>query len=120
VERSRKGLVIAGTVTFTTLYFFTAVAALMDADDGNSEAQALWIPVAGPFIQMSKTDGTDDSLDVLLALDGLGQGAGLFMLIYGLASTKTVLVRNDIAKPTMKVIPTRTATSSGLSLVGTF
>lgn len=120
VERTRKGLVIAGTVTFTTLYFFSAIAALMDRDDGNHEAQALFIPVAGPFIQMTKTDGNDNSLDVLLALDGIGQGAGLFMLIYGLASTKTVLVRNDVAKPTVKVVPMRTATFSGLSLAGTF
>jgi hypothetical protein len=117
VERTRKGPVIAGTIVFTTLYFFTAVAAMIDAD-GDGNAQALWIPCAGPFIQMAKTD--DSGLDSLLILDGLGQSAGLALLIYGLASSKTVLVRNDIAKTDLKIMPMRGAHFTGLSLGGTF
>jgi hypothetical protein len=115
-ERSRKGLVIAGSIVFGTLYFFTAVAAGIDADQGDGEAQSLWIPAVGPFLQAAKTD--NGGADSLLILDGLGQSAGLFMLIYGLAASRTILVRNDVAK--LHVVPMTGRNTSGLMLGGTF
>lgn len=118
VERTRKGLVIGGSVLFGTLYFFSALAAAVDADHGKGDLAALWAPGVGPFIQMAQTESATGKL--FLAIDGLGQSAGLFMLIYGIASPKTVLVRNDLAKTEVRVAPMTGRGTTGLALTGTF
>ncbi len=118
VERPRRGLVIAGSVVLGTLYFFSALAAAVDADHGNGELAPLWVPGVGPFIQMAKSESA--TAKVILAMDGLGQSAGIFMLVYGLASPKTVLVRNDLAKTEVRVAPMAGRGTTGLALTGTF
>ena len=45
------------------------------------------------------------------------------MVVYGFASPKTVLVRNDLvgsAKPTVRPVPMTGNGTTGLALVGTF
>jgi hypothetical protein len=118
VQRIRKGLVIGGSVLFGTLYLFSAFAAAVDSDAGDGELSELWIPAVGPFIQLAQTESATGKF--FLALDGLGQSAGLFMLVYGLASPKTVLVRNDLANMEVRVAPMAGRGTSGIALTGTF
>lgn len=121
VERVRKGLIIGGAVTFGSIYLINALvaAAASDAGDGN-ELAALWVPAIGPFIQMANTSSAVGN--VFLALDGIAQSAGLAMLIVGIASPKTILVRNDLGeiKPTIRPMPLVGQGMSGAGIVGTF
>ncbi len=97
VQRSRKGLLIGGGVTLGASYGISAMTAAIGSDvsdGGTNELGALWIPVAGPFIQIANAD----SATAKVFLVGLGgaQLAGAVMLYYGLTTTKTVFVRNDL------------------------
>ncbi len=91
-----------------------------DTEDGDTNSRgALWIPLVGPFVVMGDTKSA--GVDVVLALDGLAQIAGLTMLIYGLASPVVVLIPKVAAGPmTISVAPLAERGASGASLVGTF
>jgi hypothetical protein len=128
-SRTRKGLIVGGAVMFGVLYLFSVLAAAVASDaaktcnaidtgcSSNNPDSALYIPVAGPFVQMAKTDSS--TANFFLAVDGLGQAAGAAMLIYGLTSPRTVLVRNDLG--TLQVVPMRMGKNgSGLGLAATF
>jgi len=132
----KKGLVIGGAITFGCMYLFSVIAgAAMDdtnkrytfSSSGSSTTSGgaensgtfLYIPVAGPFLQMTRTETATGN--VFLAIDGIAQAAGATMLIVGLTSPKTVLIRNDLAE--VKVTPMRmgmNGSGTGLGLVGTF
>lgn len=124
-SRIRTGLVVGGAVTFGVLYLLSVLvgAAISDTNkafNNNSSrdnGDFLFVPVAGPFLQMTKTDSS--SGNVTLAIDGIAQAAGATMFIVGVTSPKTVLVRNDLAE--VHVMPMKMGTSGGgLGLVGTF
>jgi hypothetical protein len=123
VQRTRRGAIIAGAVVLGSLYLLSMAAASAGADESTSrsnELGALWIPVLGPFIQMGRTETAIGKY--ALTIDGLGQAAGAGLLLYGLVSPKTVLIRNDLtsAKPKIRPVPVITAHSAGLGLSGTF
>jgi hypothetical protein len=124
VERLRRGLIVAGAVTFGTLYLLSSLSAAASADANQGQANplgALWVPGIGPFIQMAQTSSATGNY--VLAIDGLAQSAGLAMLIVGLTSTKTVLVRNDLGeeeKPKIQATPIVGRNMTGMGLVGTF
>jgi hypothetical protein len=66
---------------------------------------------------MTRTESS--TANVFLAFDGLGQAAGATMLVAGITSPKTVLVRNDLGE--VRVTPMRLGRAGGgLGLVGTF
>jgi hypothetical protein len=104
VQRTRKGMLIGGGITFGVSYGYAVLFAAAGSDSasydnydgssGKNELAALWIPVAGPFIQLADTDSSIGKL----ALAGLGsaQVIGAVMLYYGLTTKKTVYVRNDL------------------------
>jgi hypothetical protein len=130
VKRTRKGLVIGGAVLFGTTYLITALVGAI-ADDYNSSCgglferscstprpnvTALYVPAIGPFIQIANTSSATTS--TALAIDGLAQSAGAVMLIVGLTSPKTVLVRNDLAE--IRVTPMVGGGTTGAALTGTF
>jgi len=129
--RIKKGFVIAGAVTFGTTYLITAFgASIADAASSNS-ASALFVPIAGPFIQMGQcgNGGCGAVGDFWLGFDGVVQAAGLAMFIYGLASPTTVLVRNDLGSNEMKPkapklaltpVPILSGTTQGIGLLGQF
>ena len=52
-------------------------------NDAGSEFWPMFVPVVGPFLTIATHDRNATS-SVLLAIDGLGQSAGLAMLIAGL------------------------------------
>lgn len=122
VQRKRKGLIIGGAVTFGVAYSISALVAAEGedsaewSDSGKNESAAMWIPVAGPFIQMANEESATGKL--LLAGIGGAQLAGAIMLYYGMTSKKPVLVRNDIVG-SLKVAPF-TGNATGLAVGGRF
>ena len=120
--RVRSGLVVGGAVTFGVMYLLSVLvgAAISDTNrsfGGKENGDLLYVPVAGPFLQMTKTESS--SGNVTLAIDGIAQAAGATMLIVGITSPKTVLVRNDLGE--VRVMPMRMGDKGGgLGLVGTF
>ena len=124
----RKGLVIGGAATFGALYLLTALSAAVvqsaadSVGDDADEVIPLYIPVAGPFVAMATLEAEGGGI-VALALLGVGQAAGLGMLITGLAAQKTELVRNDVGavqKPRIRLAPTAGKGQPGMSVVGSF
>lgn len=98
--RVRTGLVVGGALAFGIPYLYSGLIASVgeDASSFNSSGNkfgALYVPVLGPFIEMGQTDSA--TARYFLAIDGLAQGAGVFMLIYAFASPRNILVRNDLA-----------------------
>ncbi len=122
VQRTRKGLIIGGAVTLGATYLATAfIGAVADdinkADGSNATVAPLFLPVVGPFLETAQTDSSIARF--YLAVSGLGQTAGAIMLLYGLTSSRTVLVRNDQLIVT-SLAPMIASGASGLSVVGRF
>lgn len=122
-SRVRSGLVVGGAVTFGVMYLLSVLvgAAISDTNkafnNNRDNGDFLYVPVAGPFLQMTKTESS--SGNVTLAIDGIAQAAGATMLIVGITSPKTVLVRNDLGE--VRVMPMRMGDKGGgLGLIGTF
>ena len=118
--RARKGLVIAGSITFGAIYIYTALIGEVENNNSISGQDSngwLWIPVLGPFLEAADT-GSDIPASVLI-LDGIGQAGGLAMLIAGLAMPRPILVRNDLFSMT-PVPMTLGKGASGFGLVGRF
>ena len=119
VRRLRKGMLIGGGVTFGVSYGISVLSAAIgeDVSSGDNEAAAMWIPVAGPFLQMAQTDSA--TLRVFLFGLGAAQTTGAILLYYGLTTKKRVLVRNDIVG-SMMITPTAGDGTAGMMLSGRF
>ena len=121
IERTRKHLIVGGAVTFGVVYGLSAFVAAAGEDaahgDRTNEVGALWIPVAGPFLQMGQTDSATGRL--FLASVGVTQFAGALMLYYGMTSKERVLVRNDLVG-SLTVAPLAGNGASGMALAGRF
>ena len=117
VQRKRKGLIIGGAVTLGATWGVSAMVAAIgeDLDGPDSDVEAMWIPVAGPFMTLAQTDSA--TLKVFLVGLGGAQLAGAIMLYYGLTSTKHVLVRNDLIG-SLQVGPMAGNGSQGVVLSG--
>jgi hypothetical protein len=119
VARTRKGLIISGAVTFGATYSVAVLAAAAGQDsgyEGENQEAAMWIPVAGPFIQMAKTSTATGK--VFLFGMGAAETAGAIMLFYGLSSPQHVLVRNDLLG--MSVTPMVSPGATGMMVSGKF
>jgi hypothetical protein len=121
VERTRKHMLVGGAVTFGVVYGLSAFVAAAGDDaarnGGSNELAALWIPVAGPFLEMGQTDSSTGKL--FLASVGAAQLAGALMLYYGLSTKEHVLVRNDLVG-SLTVAPIAGNGASGMALAGRF
>jgi hypothetical protein len=121
VERPRKHLLVGGGVTFGVVYGLSAFVAAIGEDaargERTNEVASLWIPVAGPFLQMGKTDSATGRL--FFASVGVTQLAGAAMLYYGLTTRQRVLVRNDLVG-SLTVAPLAGNGASGMALTGRF
>jgi hypothetical protein len=121
--RARTGMIVGGAVTFGVLYMFTALVAAAGADSAQTNGTsnqygALWIPGVGPFLQMTNTSSATGNY--VLAIDGIAQCAGLAMLIYGISSPRTVLVRDDLATKPL-IAPMKIGQDGyGLGVLGRF
>ncbi|MDB4942850.1 MAG: hypothetical protein JWP97_2384 [Labilithrix sp.] len=117
-QRTRTGLVVGGAVTLGVMWMISALvgAAINDVEHSDG-GDFLYIPVLGPFLQMTRTDSSSGNM--VLAIDGIAQGAGAAMLIGGIVAPRTVLVRNDLAE--VRVTPMKVGRDgTGLGLTGTF
>ncbi len=107
----RTGMVVGGAVLFASLWLISVLTASIwsDSNPGVSNGDAsLYVPVAGPFLQWAgEGQGSTATGNVFLAIDGIGQAAGVAMFIYGLASPRTMLVRNDLANTKPMILPVR-------------
>ncbi len=120
VFRKRKGLLIGGAVTLGVAYSICALTAAIGEDISSSDSNkvaAMWVPVVGPFIQITETD----SATARVFLVGLGgaQVAGAVMLYYGLTTEKRVFIRNDLVG-SMTITPMAGKGVSGMVLSGRF
>jgi hypothetical protein len=99
-EGPRRGLVIAGSITFGTLYGLTLLGASeSDFDDGTG---LLAIPVIGPLLYARHTECPtedtycdDDLGDAFLTIDAVGQATGAVLLAIGILNPKKELVRTE-------------------------
>jgi hypothetical protein len=126
-SRPRRGLLIAGSIMVGVPYFI----GLSFGGDLEDEDAWLYVPVLGPWFTLAGKDfscgndslaldcETDRSIRTLLILDGLTQGAGAVMLIYGLASKSQRLVRQDLYQG-FTLTPHFTGSSAGLWAAGQF
>jgi hypothetical protein len=119
-HRRRRELIVGGSVIFGVLYFMSTMGAAIvhdtHANGGRDNADALYVPAVGPFIQMIWTSTATGNW--LNAIDAVGQTTGLVMLIVGLTSPKTILVRNDLG--TVRAAPYVGSHGTGFALVGSF
>jgi hypothetical protein len=96
--RARRGLVIAGAVTFGSTYVASALfggAFLAEGGDVGSMFGPLLIPIAGPFV----TIGTSESEGIgtfLLVLDGVFQAAGGALFVAGFLAEEEYLDRTAV------------------------
>jgi hypothetical protein len=109
-ERVRRGPIIAGSIVFGVPYMLGLLAA--SADDFPNQSGWLAVPVVGPWVTLVSRedtcdvptyDGDDysydctDGVQTLLVLDALMQTTGAVLFVWGVSSTKKVLVRDDAA-----------------------
>jgi hypothetical protein len=118
----RTGMIVGGAVLFGSLYLLSILVAAGNADSnpGQSNGDAsLYVPVAGPFLQIASTSSSLGN--VVLAVDGLAQAAGIAMFIYGIAAPRTFLVRNDLGITTPMLVPMKMGQDGyGAGLVARF
>jgi hypothetical protein len=128
-RHARTGLVIAGTASVAASYLVGLPFALSQDSTGYHPWSALAIPVAGPVIALAQPDGTHGETyvqagtlgRVFFAVDALAQVVGVVMLGYGLASPRSVLVREPVARVQLRPTPMFLGNgTAGAGLVGTF
>jgi hypothetical protein len=76
----------------------------------------LYIPIVGPFIMIATGTTLTDNGVFFLAVDGIVQTGSAAMLIAGLVSPTTKLVRNDVSVSAHPIVGKGTL---GLGLSGT-
>jgi hypothetical protein len=128
-ERIRKGLVIGGAITLGIPYTIGLAAA--SGSSFRNESGWLALPALGPFITLGRRRADchagseavscfgDVMLGFALVLDGMVQTAGATLLLIGVSTRKTELVRNDLA--TVSLLPGPIGKSGyGLHAIGSF
>jgi hypothetical protein len=102
--RIRKGLVIAGAVTFGASWLATAAYGSYlindrdprywerDNDEGARPEAVLYVPLVGPWIALGTVENDRRERAAFIA-GGVVQAGGLAMLIAGVAAKQTVLVK---------------------------
>jgi hypothetical protein len=130
VSRNRFGLILAGTITTSVMWFFSVTAAVMS--QGHDQTGYLVVPVLGPWLMLATGGASDDcrkSDDVvsctddsstrgLVVFDGLMQLGGAAMLASGFLFPSKHLVRTSLS---IRVRPMTVGRDGhGLGVAGTF
>ena len=112
VTRPRGGLIVAGSTIFGTLWLTTAMFGTLFSEGAGYRSGSqpeLWLvlPVLGPFAYMLAEDNVSTAAGFWLAFDGLAQGAGLAMLIAGIARPGQYVAYDRVAaaRPTWMISP---------------
>jgi hypothetical protein len=98
--RAREWAILVGAVIFGIPYLLSAGVAAIGTRI-KLPFGALFVPAIGPFIQMGIAASATG--DLVFAIDGSVQTLGLVLLVYGITSRESVLVRNDVA--TTRIVP---------------
>ncbi|MEJ7734074.1 MAG: hypothetical protein WKG00_33380 [Polyangiaceae bacterium] len=96
-ERAMKPLMIAGALVFGVTYGVSALTAVTQAVDDETEAgklARLFIPVAGPLATIEPSRAEGGAVGVLVA-DTIVQTTGVTLFLIGAATTRRRLVRDD-------------------------
>lgn len=118
-KRVRKGPIIAGSVLFGSVYLLNVLIGAAGQTAGQSAFEWLYVPAIGPFIEISNSSSPIGT--VSLIIDGAAGSAGLALLIWGLTSPASVLLRNQIGTPRVMPVPMVLGRNgSGMGVVGTF
>jgi hypothetical protein len=127
----RIGLIVGGSVMLGSMWIITAIAGgISTAIDttlscsgsncsGSTSYWPLFIPVAGPFIQMGYINDTGASRNLAmfgLAFDGLVQVGGLTMIVLG----ATLKQRVPLYAKNWQVAPMFTSSGSGIAFTTRF
>jgi hypothetical protein len=129
VHRARKGLLIAGLVTFGVSWGLTVLVSMSLNDSSSTTctttrcqdaADVFWIPIAGPILA-DNADPGDGSGRGIAILWSLAEVAGATMAIIGMVG-HDVLVdsRGRRVSSNWQLLPSMTAHSQGLMLRATF
>jgi hypothetical protein len=117
-----RPIVWIGASIFSLSYIAAALAATTSYPsdtDVTTPHGALWIPVVGPFIVMGKASGAGD--EILFALDGVAQIAGLTLFVYGQTTPKTAPLATDARRAvTISVAPLITRSTGGATVFAAF
>jgi hypothetical protein len=124
-EGMRRGPVIAGTIVLAVPYALgISVASAIDFRDSTGW---LILPVLGPWVTLFTRDDVcepeatfcddDQGIRTLLVLDGLMQGTGAALLIWGITSRRQRLLRQDVM---WDIGPRRVGRGFGLGASGRF
>ncbi len=95
--RTRTGAIVGGAVTLGVLYLLSALIAsvwtdaIKDTHESNPVV-GLFVPVLGPFITI--TQSSSATADLFLLVNGAAQTAGAALLIWGLTSPQSLLVKD--------------------------
>jgi hypothetical protein len=108
-------------------------ALVVGAASGQSADRNLYIPVAGPWLDLANRPmcggrgtncATEPTNKMLLGVDGVFQGVGAAMTVVGLLvpTRRTVMTKTTAEKdgPTIRIAPARLGTGYGVSAVGTW
>jgi hypothetical protein len=118
VHRARRHLIVGGAVTFGVTYLISAfTATLGEKSNGSNDLASLYVPVAGPFLEMHYTDNS--TARFFLVSLGAAQLAGAVMLYVGATSKQRVFVRNDLVG-SLSITPLVDHHVQGLALTGAF
>ena len=113
-NRLRLRTIVGGAGLFAVAYVAVGMAAA-----GSRHEAPLWFPVAGPLVQIARTDSGNGLGITALALDAAAQIYGLGMLAYGLIVPARVLVPDKRAVAIV-FAPMQFGRSVGLSALGSF
>ncbi|HRG98898.1 MAG TPA: hypothetical protein PLR99_21760 [Polyangiaceae bacterium] len=97
-------------------FYFTGVLA---AGLGDAKLDALYVPVAGPFILLGKGSGDSDFKKVMV-LDGANQVIGLGLVVAAFLVKRTLLIKDRRVMTRVYPVPKFGADGVGVSLVGQF
>jgi hypothetical protein len=117
-----RGLIVSGSIVLGVTYGVSTIVAMRDADAAD---RALYVPLAGPWIDLAERDGCKGALrcdgettnKVLLVADGVGQAIGALQIVGGFLfpAKRTVTTVGSV-----QLVPNVGPKSTGLTAYGTF
>jgi hypothetical protein len=123
----RLPLIIGGSVVTLAAYGLTVASAL--TWDDVPGADAMLVPVVGPWIALAQNDCAPDDPDcgailwvrgILLVIDGIAQAGGLGLIGEGIFMTTEADAPDEETKTSWTVAPIVTPTMQGFGVTGTF
>jgi hypothetical protein len=122
-QRPSKALLITGGAVLAGTYATTAALAAANGPIGDKD---LYIPIAGPWINLANRSCAGDCPNqtrdtVLIAGSGVLQGVGALMILGSfLIPEKVPAARIQAGPVKMQVVPTGVAAGGGVGAFGTF